>query len=61
MIKPLVFVAVPLGKKFDPAGTHEIDFDRVYELAIKPAVAATSYEVLQPILSREVNLCLTVL
>ncbi len=46
MIKPLVSVAMSFGKKFDPAGTHEIDFDRVYKLAIKPAVAATSYEVL---------------
>ena len=47
MIRPLVFVVMPFGKKFDPSGIHEIDFDRVYESAIKPAVLDEGFEVLR--------------
>lgn len=46
-IKPLLFVVMSFGKKKDPKGTHEIDFDRVYELAIKPAAEAIDLEVIR--------------
>jgi tetratricopeptide (TPR) repeat protein len=38
MFQPLCFVLMPFGKKADAAGAT-IDFDKVYELLIKPAVA----------------------
>ncbi len=39
MLKRLVFVAMPFGKKRDARQPYEIDFDRIYELGIKPAFA----------------------
>lgn len=36
--KPLCFVLMPFGTKPDPAGRAAIDFDRVWELGIRPAI-----------------------
>ena len=44
--KPLLFVAMPFGKKKSPGG-YEIDFNRVYEVAIKPAAEAAELEVIR--------------
>ncbi|MEA2784848.1 MAG: hypothetical protein QOF71_952 [Candidatus Eremiobacteraeota bacterium] len=38
-LRPLVFVAMPFGTKPDAARTVMIDFDAIYERAIKPALA----------------------
>jgi hypothetical protein len=38
-IRPLVFVAMPFGTKPDATRTATIDFDAIYERAIKPALA----------------------
>ncbi len=38
MVKPLCFVLMPFGTKPDPTGRPPIDFNRVYELGIRPAV-----------------------
>jgi tetratricopeptide (TPR) repeat protein len=37
-LTPVVFVAMPFGRKSDPTRTFEIDFDDIYERAIRPAV-----------------------
>ncbi|MED3876265.1 TRAFs-binding domain-containing protein [Lysinibacillus capsici] len=47
MVKPLVFVAMPFGKKKDSSGQKEIDFDKVYKNAIEPAVKASGYDVIR--------------
>ena len=44
--KPLLFVAMPFGKKKSPGG-YEIDFNRVYEAAIKPAAEKAELEVIR--------------
>lgn len=44
--KPLLFVAMPFGKKKSPGG-YEIDFNSVYEDAIKPAAEAAELEVIR--------------
>lgn len=44
--QPLLFVAMPFGKKKAPGG-YEIDFDRVYHEAIKPAGEAADLEVIR--------------
>ena len=44
--QPLLFVAMPFGKKKAPGG-YEIDFDRVYQEAIKPAGEAADLEVIR--------------
>ena len=36
--KPLCFVVMPFGKKPDPGGLPDIDFDRIYSNALKPGV-----------------------
>ena len=36
--QPLCFVLMPFGKKPDPAGGADIDFDHIYEAAIKPGI-----------------------
>src|ERR687889_704780 len=36
--QPLCFVLMPFGSKPDPAGGPDIDFDAVYEGAIKPGI-----------------------
>lgn len=46
-MKPLLFVIMPFGKKTDSTGTCEIDFDYVYEAAIKPAAVAADLEVIR--------------
>lgn len=38
MSKPLCFVLMPFGRKPDSTGGPEIDFDRIYNQAIKPAI-----------------------
>ena len=43
-IKPMLFVVMPFGKKRDSTGSYEIDFDQVYEQAIKPAATAPETE-----------------
>jgi hypothetical protein len=40
MPKPLCFVLMPFGSKPDPTGRPPIDFNRVYENGIKPAIDA---------------------
>jgi tetratricopeptide (TPR) repeat protein len=40
MPQPLCFVLMPFGKKPDPTGGDAIDFDQIYERAIRPAVEA---------------------
>src|SRR5215813_3992236 len=35
---PLCFVLMPFGKKKDPTGGPDIDFDAIYEGAIRPAI-----------------------
>ncbi|MCE4045576.1 DUF4071 domain-containing protein [Lysinibacillus fusiformis] len=47
MVKPLVFVAMPFGKKKDPSGQKEIDFDELYKKAIEPAVKASGFDVIR--------------
>ena len=44
--QPLLFVAMPFGKKKAPGG-YEIDFDRVYQEAIKPAAETADLEVIR--------------
>jgi hypothetical protein len=43
-MKPLVFVAMPFGKKRDLLHRFSIDFDEIYERGIKPAVARFDVE-----------------
>jgi hypothetical protein len=38
--QPLCFVLMPFGSKPDPTGRPHIDFDRIYNAAIKPAIEA---------------------
>jgi len=45
--RPLLFVAMPFGKKRDPTGLMEIDFDAVYDRGITPAAAAADVEVIR--------------
>ncbi|HEV3471475.1 MAG TPA: TRAFs-binding domain-containing protein [Pyrinomonadaceae bacterium] len=42
--RPLCFVLMPFGQKRDPAGGPDIDFDRVYEDAIRPGIEAAGME-----------------
>jgi hypothetical protein len=44
MPQPLCFVLMPFGKKRDPAGGPDIDFDRAYAHAIMPAIADAQLE-----------------
>jgi hypothetical protein len=39
--RPFCFVVMPFSKKKDPSGGPDIDFDAIYELAIRPAVNDT--------------------
>jgi tetratricopeptide (TPR) repeat protein len=41
---PLCFVLMPFGKKKDPGGGPEIDFDSIYKEAIRPAIEAAGME-----------------
>ena len=47
MTRQLLFVAMPFGRKRDPSGRIEIDFDAVYEQAINPAAADAHVEVIR--------------
>ena len=42
--RPLCFVIMPFGKKPDPAGGADIDFDCVYKDALEPAIDAAGME-----------------
>lgn len=42
--KPLCFVLMPFGPKHDPAGGPDIDFDPIYQEAIKPAIEDAGME-----------------
>ncbi len=46
-LKPLLFVAMPFGKKRDAAGQCEIDFDHIYEAAIRPAAETVNVDVIR--------------
>lgn len=46
-IRPLLFVIMPFGKKKEPTGTYEIDFDQVYHIAIKPSAESADLEVIR--------------
>jgi tetratricopeptide (TPR) repeat protein len=41
---PLCFVLMPFGSKADPYGGPHIDFDAIYEQAIKPAITAAGMQ-----------------
>jgi hypothetical protein len=43
-MKPLCFVLMPFARKADPTGGKDIDFDRIYEAAIKPAIRDADME-----------------
>jgi hypothetical protein len=43
-MSPLCFVLMPFGSKHDPAGGPDIDFDRVYEVGIAPAILDAGLE-----------------
>ncbi len=45
--RPLLFVAMPFGSKWDPSGRIKIDFDDVYERAIKPGAREADVEVIR--------------
>ena len=36
--KPLCFVLMPFGRKKDPTGRPDIDFNRVYDEGVRPAI-----------------------
>ncbi|MDQ3806049.1 MAG: DUF4071 domain-containing protein, partial [Acidobacteriota bacterium] len=42
--RPLCFVLMPFGQKKDPAGGPDIDFDRIYEDAVRPGIEAAGME-----------------
>jgi hypothetical protein len=44
-LKPLVFVAMPFGKKH--SDNVEIDFDQIYNKAIKPAASKCDVEIIR--------------
>ena len=46
-LNPLLFVAMPFGKKDDPSGAAKIDFDRIYREAIKPAAEHVQLDVIR--------------
>lgn len=46
-LRPLLFVAMPFGHKPDPSGRYEIDFDDIYNRAIKPAAQAAGVDVIR--------------
>lgn len=43
-MNPLCFVLMPFGTKPDPTGGKDIDFDRIYLTAIKPAIETAGME-----------------
>jgi MAP3K TRAFs-binding domain len=51
-LSPLCFVLMPFGKKKDPKGGPDIDFDHVYEAAIRPALEDAGMEPVRADLER---------
>ena len=47
MGQELLFVAMPFGTKLDPSGRFSIDFDDVYERAIRPAASEAAVEIIR--------------
>lgn len=47
VLLPLVFVAMPFGKKLDQTRSYEIDFNRIYEKGIRPAVARFPLDIIR--------------
>ncbi|MDY7102300.1 MAG: TRAFs-binding domain-containing protein [Actinomycetota bacterium] len=45
--RPMVFVAMPFGKKTAPSGLVDIDFDAIYNEALRPAVADLAVEMIR--------------
>ncbi len=45
---PLCFVLMPFGSEADPRGGSSIDFDKIYEQAIQPAIEATGMKPVRP-------------
>lgn len=43
-VRAVCFIDMPFGKKADLASGSEVDFDRVYEMAIKPAVVESGLD-----------------
>lgn len=43
-IDPLCFVLMPFGRKKDPSGGPDIDFDKIYSDAIEPGIRAAGME-----------------
>lgn len=43
-LKPLCFVLMPFGIKPDPGGLPDIDFNRIYNDSLKPAIEAAGME-----------------
>jgi len=46
-VRPLVFVAMPFGTRKDVSSGIEINFDQIYEKAIRPAAEALDLEVIR--------------
>ena len=44
---PLCFVLMPFGPKADPSGGPRINFDPIYQQAIKPAIESAGMEPLR--------------
>lgn len=44
VLKPLCFVVMPFGQKPDPGGRADIDFDKIYNTAIKPGIEDSGME-----------------
>ena len=42
--RPLCFVIMPFGIKPDPTGRADIDFNKIYEMALEPAIEAAGME-----------------
>lgn len=45
--KPLLFAAMPFGRKREPGGVREVDFDALYDSCIEPAAATADVEVIR--------------
>jgi hypothetical protein len=46
-LRPLLFVAMPFGKKSDPTARIEIDFDQIYQRAVRPAAEHAGLDVIR--------------
>ncbi len=43
-LKPLCFVIMPFGQKSDPSGGSDIDFNKIYQAALVPAIESAGME-----------------